>query len=372
MLQIKVINTEDALYPNDAQWNNLLQKSECNSPFLTWEWIYTWWKTLKNKDEDLLIICLTRETGELVAVAPLLIKNKRHFGTTLKIIEFIGGDEGTSVDYLDLIVHPGLVDDVIRRLLDYFTKQEHSNWDIIKMSGILKDSVGFKLCEYFAHQGYQVYEELIDVCPYISLPATWEEYLSTLSKKSRYNIRKKRRILDAAHKNRFYIISDARALEGAMESSVQLHKKRMEMKRIKSFSTTDKFWAFQLEVAKKFFKQQRLFLGIMEVNGSPVASQYGFSIDNKIFHYQTGFDPHYHKYSLGLVSIGHMIENAIKGGFGEYDFLRGKEDYKFHWTKNQREIFSTYIVNKNYKGRFFSAKQKLLKKLKNSAKQLLQ
>lgn len=156
-----------------------------------------------------------------------------------------------------------------------------------------------------------------------------------------------------------------------MESTVLLHKKRMEMKGIKSFSTTDKFWAFQLELAEEFFKQQRLFLGIMEVNGSPVVSQYAFSFDNRIFHYQTGFDPHYHKYSLGLVSIGHMIENAIKSGFREYDFLRGKEDYKFHWTKNQREIFSAYIVNKNYKGRFFSAKQKLLKKAKKRTKELM-
>ena len=65
-----------------------------------------------------------------------------------------------------------------------------------------------------------------------------------------------------------------------------------------------------------------------------------------------------------------MIKNSIYSGIKEYDFLRGKEFYKYHWANNEREIFSVYIVNKNYKGHFFLAKQKIINMLKGQAKDL--
>jgi CelD/BcsL family acetyltransferase involved in cellulose biosynthesis len=102
-----------------------------------------------------------------------------------------------------------------------------------------------------------------------------------------------------------------------------------------------------------------------------VASQYGFKFNNKLFHYQTGFDPNYEKYSAGLISTGFMIENAFKEELQEYDFLRGKEDYKFHWTQDVRTIYSASIANKNLRGRFYFRAEKTLKRLKTKIRMFL-
>jgi CelD/BcsL family acetyltransferase involved in cellulose biosynthesis len=102
-----------------------------------------------------------------------------------------------------------------------------------------------------------------------------------------------------------------------------------------------------------------------------VASQYGFKFNNKLFHYQTGFDPNYEKYSVGLISTGMMVESAFKEKLQEYDFLRGEEDYKFHWSQDVRTIYSALIANKNFRGRFYFRAEKALKRLKARIKMLL-
>jgi hypothetical protein len=40
----------------------------------------------------------------------------------------------------------------------------------------------------------------------------------------------------------------------------------------------------------------------------------------------------------------------IEQGINTFDFLRGTERYKYHWTKNQRMNFTYYIGRKDYKG----------------------
>jgi CelD/BcsL family acetyltransferase involved in cellulose biosynthesis len=267
-------------------------------------------------------------------------------------------------------VHPEFINEVIKSLLEYFKDEAGNNWDVIIMSGILKDSAASELSRYFSYNGYEIYEVMMDVCPYVKLDSTWDNFLNRLSKKSRYNVRKKQRTLGGAYNNRFYVIRDSRDLEKAIDITAQLHKKRMKMKGSKNFSVSDDFWAFQLELAKKFVYKGWLFLGILEINGRPIASQYAFKFSNKIYHYQSGFDPNYKKYSVGLISIGQMIKNSIYEGIKEYDFLRGKEFYKYHWANNEREIFSVYIVNKNYKGHLFLAKKKIINFLKSQAKDL--
>ncbi|MEZ5583583.1 MAG: GNAT family N-acetyltransferase [Candidatus Competibacteraceae bacterium] len=43
------------------------------------------------------------------------------------------------------------------------------------------------------------------------------------------------------------------------------------------------------------------------------------------------------KISLGNLFIGMCLENAIENGMTCYDFLKGDEDYKFHWA-NQGQV----------------------------------
>src|SRR2546428_10216493 len=87
------------------EWDALLETSASNSLFLTWEWLYPWWKHLSG-DRTLSIVTM-RSGGELVAIAPLASRSRRLARVVpFRSLEFLGTDRACS-GYLDLIIKPG-------------------------------------------------------------------------------------------------------------------------------------------------------------------------------------------------------------------------------------------------------------------------
>src|SRR2546430_13565288 len=75
---IKTIEDAAGFCALRKEWDELLEASASNSFFLTWEWLYPWWKHLSG-DRKLRIITL-RSDGELIAIAPLASRRGRLAG----------------------------------------------------------------------------------------------------------------------------------------------------------------------------------------------------------------------------------------------------------------------------------------------------
>ena len=83
------------------EWNSMLRDSAASSPFLTWEWLHTWWTHLGGSSQ--LRMLAVRSGSELVAVAPF----RTAAGTAhLPCLDMLGTGEAGS-DYLDVIVRRG-------------------------------------------------------------------------------------------------------------------------------------------------------------------------------------------------------------------------------------------------------------------------
>ena len=57
------------------EWNALLRDSASDCPFLTWEWLHTWWTHLSGSSR--LRIAAVRAGSELVALAPFRMTKSR-------------------------------------------------------------------------------------------------------------------------------------------------------------------------------------------------------------------------------------------------------------------------------------------------------
>jgi CelD/BcsL family acetyltransferase involved in cellulose biosynthesis len=119
----------------------------------------------------------------------------------------------------------------------------------------------------------------------------------------------------------------------------------MQQKNLSGASLKRNFWKFHNLVAREFAKQGWLFMGVLKAGNSIAACQYAFQYNNKVSFYQSGIDPEYEKYSIGLLSTAYMIKESINRGFGEYDFLRGAELYKSSWTKTYRHNTEIIVWN---------------------------
>src|SRR6266478_6954570 len=68
-----------------------------------------------------------------------------------------------------------------------------------------------------------------------------------------------------------------------------------------------------------------------------------------------GRDPRWDRESVGLVLMGAMIRRAIERGYRRFDFLRGEDPYKRHWTATERVTEEITIVRRGWRGRWLRA-----------------
>ena len=113
----------------------------------------------------------------------------------------------------------------------------------------------------------------------------------------------------------------------------------------------------------------RLF--VLRLNGEPAASLYAFRYNHVFYFYQSGFDPAYGKYSVGLVTMALSIKAAIEEGAEEYDFLRGDERYKFQWTNTVREIGKLVISPPRMGGAWYQGASQFSRGSRRLARRLL-
>src|SRR5262245_4792887 len=99
-----------------ADWEELLRDSDSNRIFLTWEWLFTWWKHLSESRK--LHIITVRSGRKLIAIAPLAVNPLRLTLSPFRSLEFLGtGSIGS--DYLDFIIRRGEEHKTQRLLSDY-------------------------------------------------------------------------------------------------------------------------------------------------------------------------------------------------------------------------------------------------------------
>ncbi|MDC4227929.1 MAG: GNAT family N-acetyltransferase [Candidatus Manganitrophus sp.] len=135
----------------------------------------------------------------------------------------------------------------------------------------------------------------------------------------------------------FIAIDDLHEGRPAMERLLALHQKRWGDRGGSDAFVGEIKLPFHRETAEAFFQQGTARLFFLKADGETVAALYGFILGRRFFYYQAGFDPAWKGKSVGMVLMAKCIEAAISQGWSEFDFLRGPEEYKSHWTSDRRQ-----------------------------------
>ncbi len=330
MRELEVIRDADRLGALGAEWDDLLARSTVDTVFLTWDWLWTWWEVYGAATAP--CVALVREAGRLVAAAPCKIEVRRHYGLTFRQLEFIGTGRAVCPDFLDFVIERGREAELAPALVDALARER--GWDKLALTDMLEASpVHAPLSAALRAAGLRPRSENGTVCPYLSLPATWAELEARLTHNFRRNHRKKRRRLGA-------VLVPWRAGEdvgAAIAALAGLHQERMETSgRDGNFRKPD-YRAFHERFAARAARRGWLYLAFLERDGKPIAGRYGFLYRGTYYAYQSGFDPAVAEDSPGEVLLGMVMEDLIGRGVSEFNFLRGAQPHKFHWTDRRRQ-----------------------------------
>lgn len=334
----------------EMEWNGLLSSSETNNYSLSWEWLWTWWDVFAQSGEELCIL-LVSDGKELISIAPFYAK--RHWIRKIfpiRQIRFLGtgepeADEVLS-EYMDIICRKGRSEVVVSSVLEFVL--QHRLCDEMGLSNIESTSRTIEWVQKIITPSRGSCRIIRNGSgAYIALPSDWEQYLAHPIGKMRYGIRSDRRRLQKFGEVHFRKTLDISELREDFNELVRLHQSPWEHREKPGVFGSEKFTTFHKMLMPKMLGRHHLELWFLSISGNNVAAKYNIRYKNKIYSYQAGLDDSFGKsISLGLVLISRCLEEAIKEGLSEYDFMMGggPDSHKARWTKSWREFLDVTIA----------------------------
>ena len=329
-LTVECIHDPAAFTAMREEWNRLLRESAADTPFLTWEWLHTWWRHLGESSSLRLLV--VRSGGDLIAIAPLRLVNSALYWFSR--LEFLGTGHAGS-DYLDLIVRREHEAESIDAIAQYLK----ANQVAMRLNHLAPGSLGARLAQQVASDGWTFSSADDGTCPVIPLASlTFDGYLATLGSSHRANFRRRLKGLGQKFEMQFEQVRTHRERCDMLAALVGFHEKRWKEEGGSSAFMTPAVVAFQDDVTRHALDAGWLRMYVLRLNGETAAVMYGFHYGGRFYFYQHGFDDRYQAHSVGLVLMGLTIRAAIDEGAGEFDMLWGVEPYKFLWARDARTL----------------------------------
>ncbi len=162
----------------------------------------------------------------------------------------------------------------------------------------------------------------------IDLPATFDEWLAGLGRKSRHEVRRKLRRFEAGAGTP----SLSREPDG-VGLFARMHREASGAKGSFMTSAMEQFFAGltqHCDAVVDVLRNQR---------GQPVAAAFGFEMEDTYFLYNSAYAPDAAELSPGIVLVTALVREATRAGKRRLDFLKGDERYKFDLGARPRPLY---------------------------------
>ena len=306
----------------DLGIEDLLRRREERPVFLHPAWLRCWLSEFGAGCEA--CFCAVSDDG-LLGVAPLMRTDDR--------LTFVG--DGSICDFMDLVVDEARRDEGYAALWRQICAEE---WSELDLWGLMAASPTRAVVADLARgAGYEVEEEVEAVAPRLALPATWDGYLASLSKKDRHELRRKiRRLFESGGAVELEVLSEQRDVVAAMDTFLELHTRS---RQDKTDFMTEEMAVFFRRMASALAAEGLVRLFLLRINARPAAAVLCFDAGSYLYMYNSGYDPAFAGLSVGLVSKALCLRWAIENGKKGLDFLRGDEPYKYDFGAKDQQIY---------------------------------
>ena len=275
--------------------------------------------------KDRLVVGIIYEGEEIQCAMPGIIK-----GRTFEALTYTGFDN------LDIIVDKKYSSHELKRqIIDCILKK----FDLIKLSNF--KSIDSEISSFY-YKKIHSYK-----CPIIHLPDHFSDYLRLLNKSFKKKIRWEMNYAEKMGIEITYVNSGDSKQSVAINLKMlyKLHEKRILSKNIQSSFLFRENRMFHNQIVNRY--NAKVLFTEAWYQGNCVGILYGFINQNKYYFFNSGIDTNIPKIGIGTLLIAHTIKYLISNDIFMFDFLRGKEKYKYHWTKNEQENYTYYITNEN-------------------------
>lgn len=337
---VEVVSDYDALLGLRPKWEKLLRQAGIDHPFVSHEWISTWWECFGagNTLYVLLVWC----AAELVAVAPLMLGEARMSGLRVRRL---GALYNPHTPRFDFIIAPGH-DDAYRAIWEHL-RNCRTDWDVLELCQLPAGSATFEQLEALAGvDGFGTGCWQAQGSPYLPIDGAWDAYWHALRAKHRSNLRNRSKRLERLGAVELQVVSDCIEAPNALEEGLRIEAAAWKGAAGTAIAVLPDVARFYCRLAERAAQRGELQLHFLAVDGRRIAFGYTLCCQNRLYLLKTGYDPAYAPYSPVNLMCSLVLRGAFESGLTEYDFLGVDDPWKLEWTDRIRQHRWLYIFGK--------------------------
>lgn len=313
-LAVEVVRDACALEALAADWWALWRRAGATTPFQSPAWLVPWWRHFHPGE---LFTLAVRAEGRLVGLAALYVEASPRGPRLLPL--------GMSVsDYLDVLVDPAWAEGVGEAFAE--TIEQAPTWQRLDFEQLRPGAAALALpgprnCrEELARQ---------NACPVLALPGFIDDLARSIPPRQARKLRMARH--RAARRQAAITPVGSADCNAFLDTLCGLHGARWQSRGEAGVLSDENVRRFHEQALPTLAEAGVARLYLLSIADRPVGAYYGFLHDATAYAYLGGFDPAFAFESPGTILIGHAIEDAVREGARTFDFLRGREAYKYAW-----------------------------------------
>jgi CelD/BcsL family acetyltransferase involved in cellulose biosynthesis/glycosyltransferase involved in cell wall biosynthesis len=331
---VEEVTTIDGLERLSQEWSELWTEDLRATPFQSPEWLIPWWRHVGRGTLWVLALRDRSASGRLVGVVPWYVFVEPD--TTKRQIFPLGI---ATTDYLDGVFAAGWEARCVEAALAHLDAH-FGRWDECEMPQLRPRS---PLLSQPAPTGWTDTMEESDPCPAVALAATSDGPAAPLPRSIVQNLAYYRRRAQRAGLLRAEVAHDGN-LQELSEAWFRLHGARWSVRDQAGVLSGEAVRRWHADALPGLLALGALRLHALRLDGKIIAVCHVLASDGRRherahYYYLGGFDPEYSALSPGTLLVGHAIDEAVREGADVFDFLRGREAYKYRWGARDRRTY---------------------------------
>jgi CelD/BcsL family acetyltransferase involved in cellulose biosynthesis len=352
-----------------ADWDRLVAVTPAATPFARWTFHRAWWDAYGSTAHDQYLVISATDSGEIRAIVPLMHRHEEEPDDqpTHTIVrehsprcQPLPGEAravmfGASyhADYATILAAETDLETVAAVVADALAADRFDSnqpWDLVDLRRLrevdpLIPALESAFRALAPAKGWRVTREQEDVCPVVTvLGDTWDEFLATLGKKARHEIRRKIRRAAAVGELSIEISAPT---EEAIEEFIHLHSLRFGEQGL---FPDNEGGQRSLRFVRRLAELERsepdggvVHIGLVRCGGRLIFTILAFDDGATCYLYNGGIDPEARDASPGVSGAALYLQDRIAAGRRRFDYLRGQERYKYEWGALDEPIFRLLV-----------------------------
>lgn len=352
-MKTRLIVSEDELLVLKDSWNQLVRDNpETDMPFFSWDWFHRSWFHFGRPAGQTLSVVVAEESqsGRLLGVLPLIAVKKKSNGISYKSLEFCAtGIMPRNTAYFAVDADP----DAVFHALTEKLFEERTRWDMLEWVNVpettafhrfllddAKEKNARRKRAQIRWQGF--------IAPQIEIEGTVEDYLSSLGRSTRKDLRKHlRRFENLEKERRFLFFEKPEEIDEGLRYLFEVRRHSWKGEFASEHSKS-----FYREIARILSERGEVLVAVALIDEIPMSAGFVVVQKNAYMTCINDFNPEFRDLAPGMMLFLQELEHMLQTGRKIYDFCGTVYDYKDRLAKGRLGHSTFQLFHGGLKSRF--------------------